>query len=43
MLLEKLEEKHKLIKYISELIPDKRDTFRTEHVVEKQNMLWENC
>ncbi len=35
VLLEKLEKKHKLIDYFSQLIPDFRDPFRTVHSIEK--------
>ncbi len=35
LLLEKLERKHNLISYYSELIPDSRDPFRTIHSMEK--------
>lgn len=35
LLLEKLERKHKIINYFSELIPDSRDPFRTMHSMEK--------
>lgn len=35
LLLEKLERKHKLIAYYSDLFPDKRDPFRIVHSVEK--------
>lgn len=36
LLLEKLERKHKLIRYFSKLIPDDRDPLRTIHSREKQ-------
>ncbi len=35
LLLEKLERKHKVIKYFSDLIPDSRNPFRVVHSMEK--------